>query len=131
MNGNIVILALGIACVSAFAAEPELPRQTFGETPFITGGIGEEELTQINAARADYNVRLLMAEKSGAYVSDVRVAIVDGKGSKVLEVASAGPYLLVKLPKGKYQINASYDGRSQERRLAVGDSGAQMLSFYW
>lgn len=127
---KVVILVFGLACVSAFADEPVLPRQMYEGTAFITGGIGEEELAQINAARTDFNVRLLMAEKAGAYVTGVRIVIVDGKGKTVLEAGSAGPYLLVKLPKGKYQINASYEGRSQDRRLEVGGS-AQTLSFYW
>lgn len=130
MNGKIVVLALGLACAPAFA-ESELPRQTSGDTPFVTGGIGDEELAQINAARPDFNVRVLMAEKSGAYVSDVRLTIVDGKGNRVLDVVNAGPYLLAKLPKGNYRVNASYDGRSQDKPLAVRDGAPAMVSLYW
>lgn len=131
MMKKVAILVFGLACVTASASDPVPPLQTYDGTAFVTGGIGEEELAQINAARADFNVRLLMAEKGGAYVTGVRVVIVDGKGNKVLEVGTSGPYLLTKLPKGTYQINASYEGRSQDRRLEVRDGGAQMLSFYW
>lgn len=131
MMKKVVVFAFGLACVSAFASDPVLPLQTYDGTAFVTGGIGEEELEQINAARADFNVRLLMAEKAGAYVTGVRIAIVDAKGKTVLEVGSAGPYLLAKLPKGTYRINASYEGQSQERRLEVRDGAGQMLPFYW
>jgi hypothetical protein len=131
MMKKLVALVFGLACVSAFADENVLPRQTYDGTAFITGGIGEEELEQINAARTDFNVRLLMTEKAGAYVTDVRVVIVDGKGKTVLETGSAGPYLLAKLSKGIYRVSASYEGRSQDGRLEVRDGASQMLTFYW
>lgn len=131
MRKNLFILLLGLSCVSSWADEIGVARQSYEGTPYLTGGIGEEELQQVNAARPDFNVRLLMAEKNGAYVSDVNVVIVDSKGNKVLEVGNAGPYLLARLPKGGYKINASYGGRSQDRRLDVRDGAAQALAFYW
>jgi len=122
---------LVFSCASVSAGEPALAWQAYNGTLFITGGVGEEELEQINASRGEFNVQLLMAEKTGTYVTGVWVVIVDAKGSKVLEVEGAGPYLLVKLPAGVYQINALYDALSQNKRLELREGKPQKVTFSW
>ncbi|WP_153111836.1 carboxypeptidase-like regulatory domain-containing protein [Propionivibrio limicola] len=128
----LAVAALGLFCGALFAAEPGVMKQEFNGTPFISGGVGEEELEQINAAKGEYNVRLLLAEKSGAYVTGVQLAIFDGKGKKVLDAWDAGPYLLTRLPTGTYQVSAAYDGQTQQKRLDVraGMPQASMV-FHW
>ena len=100
-------------------------------TPYLSGGIGEEELAQVRQARGKYNVRLLFAEVSGAYITGVRVQIADGKGKTVLDVGSAGPYLFAKLPAGHYRIKATYEGRMKEQPLELQADSPQEDIFRW
>lgn len=125
------MVVFATAFMPAWASGNFLPLQSYNETIFVTGGVGEEELEDINAARGDFNVQLLMAEKSGAYVAGVRLVVFDAKGGKVLEADGAGPYLLVRLPAGSYHGTADYEGRSMPFRLNVRGGGRQSAVIRW
>lgn len=128
---RILAVACGLFCGTLSAAEPELAQKEFNGTPYLSGGIGEEELEQINQARKDFNFKLLMAEKSGAYVTGVQVVIVDSKGKKALEIQGAGPLLLAKLPVGAYQVSATFEGQLVQQRMDVRAGRMQSLVFRW
>jgi len=76
-------------------------------------------------------VRVLLAEKSGTYVAGVRVVISDAGGTKVLEVESAGPYLLAKLPEGNYRIAVTYGGQARQQDFVVQSGRAHEFVFRW
>jgi hypothetical protein len=129
---KILVIAMGLFCASLSAQESALPTQTDAHgTSYLSGGIGDGELEMINQASKAFNLKLLFAEKSGAYAADVPVTIVDRKGSTVLEVPSAGPILLATLPDGSYRVSASYEGRKMEKRVNVRKGKQAALSFYW
>ena len=122
----ILVAAFGAQQMSALAADVPVSK-----APYLSCGIGEEELSQVDQARENYNVRLLFAELSGAYITGVRVLVADEKGETVLDVSSAGPYLFVKLTAGKYRVKASYEGRMQEQSLKVRADATQEAVFRW
>lgn len=127
-----LVIVLGLFCAPLSAQESAMPTQTDAHgTPYISGGIGDGELQMINQASKGFNLKLLFAEKSGAYAADVPVTIVDRKGNTVLEVPSAGPILLATLPDGSYRVSASYDGQKLEKRVNVRKGKQAALSFYW
>lgn len=128
---EILAVVLGLSCAASWAESPALTWQSYEGTVYLTGGVGEEDLEAINQARGDFNLRVLMAEKSGTYVTGVRVVVVDGRGGTVLDVPSAGPYLLVRLPAGSYQLNATYEERSLAKRFAIKGDAPQMIFLYW
>ncbi len=108
------------------AAEP-----TRGEVPYVSGGIGEEELEVLRLVRDDFNVRLTFADKSGAYVSAVHVVISDAHGKPVLEVHDAGPFLLARLPAGHYQVQARYAGHTATQSADLRASRRVERVFRW
>lgn len=130
MKRMAALLLLGFACIPAMADESASWQDQNG-TVYLTGGIGDEELARIVEARKDFNVRLLMAEKTGAYIADVRVKISDGKGKPVLDVAGAGPFLLVKLARGSYRVDADYAGRTLTRKFDVSGGSGPEVSLLW
>ena len=69
--------------------------------------------------------------KSGEFLADVAMVIVDGHGKQLFELSKVGPMLYVKLPNGKYKVSARCKGltESQEVRLAVQDG--KDLYFHW
>jgi hypothetical protein len=99
--------------------------------PYMNGGIGAGEQASIKATASDYNLQLLFSQgASGEYISDVRLDISDGTGASVLSLPAAGPMTNVKLPPGKYQLKALYNGQPQTRQLTLGSQPTK-LSLRW
>jgi hypothetical protein len=120
---SAVCLGQGMSPVAAPAMQPG--------APFLTGGVGQDELDQLKEQAAGYNVRILFAEQGGAFISGVTVMISGPAGQPVVQVASGGPFLFVKLPAGSYEIKATHEGVSQARRLTVGSKGRSEMTIRW
>ncbi len=126
--GNIAV-AQTAAAPSNDVAAPEV--REFEGIRYVTGGVGEGERTAILGVARDFNLKLTFAEKSGDYLSGVKIVITRGDGRKVLELDSEGPLVLAKLPPGKYRVSATANGREQTRDASVAGTGQQSLNFYW
>ena len=102
-----------------------------GDLPYVSGGIGEEELAVLRLVRNDYNLHLLFADKAGTYLSGIDASIVDANGKTVLTVKDAGPFLYVRLPAGRYRIEASYAERMQRQDVELGGTAVRDKIFRW
>ena len=131
MLRSVVIAMLALACSSVSAVEPALTWNEFNGVVFVTGGIGEEELEEINAVRGEFNLKLLLAEKSGTYLAGVQVVVLDENGKTVLDVQEAGPVLLAKVPPGSYRISAIRENLVQKRSLNIRAGVLQTLVIHW
>jgi hypothetical protein len=110
------------------------PIQMHGQTEFISGGIGKDESEAILRAGKEWPLTLELAQGAqprAEYISDVQVKITDTKGNVVLDIDSAGPYLLVKLPPGKYVLDAVYNSVTLHRKLDVGAGSGKKISLIW
>jgi hypothetical protein len=106
--------------------------QRAGDARWVTGGVGEGERVDMLMLLPDYNLRILtVAEKSGAYLADAEVVVWDAGGRVVLETVLDGPMLLAYLPPGKYEIRATYAGKTHVRSVAVPSTGRRDLVLYW
>jgi hypothetical protein len=106
------------------AGAPPPPRvHSVGGVEYLNGGAGEESRAAIDAERQAFPLRLVFSVASGAYVVADHVDVSDTKG-KVLGVDNAGPMLLVKVPPGDYTVDASYGGRTEQRKVHVGRDAA-------
>ncbi len=83
-------------------------------TAFMSGGVGMEERQKMIAMARGYDLKLAFADRRGEFLSDVQVTIDDKDGKQVLSTTTKGPWLYAELPQGKYDIKASFDGRSEE-----------------
>ena len=131
---------LGLVVLSAFAAaaladEGTLPPQrSQGSVTYVSGGIGKDESDAMKQAASRYSLAIEMASPAGPraeYVADVKIDIRDQRGTTVLNTISDGPILLANLPPGRYTVNATKNGASQQRDIVIG-SGARprvMFSF--
>ena len=105
--------------------------QTVGNVTYVSGGVGEKSLDKIGSMVNEFNLKLVFAEKSGAYLSAIQVVIVDAKGKPVLEATSEGPIFLAKLPAGHYQVSATSDGKTEKRDVSVGATKLSTMDFRW
>ena len=128
-------LALILPCVllslSAFAEESMIQPQTQGEVAFVTGGVGFEERSELQAIRSDYNLSLLFSERDGDYLSDVKIRITDLNGNTLLETVSEGPKMFVRLRPGRYTVTAELNGKTFQKTVTVGTHQQPALSFVW
>lgn len=130
---SVVLISLGLV-MSPLAAQEltSMPAKIDANgTAYVSGGIGDKELEQVNLASKDYNLKLILAEKSGAYAANVKLLIVDRKGKPVLDLPSAGPIVLTRLAPAQYRIRATYDGREIEKAAHVSTGSQKALTLVW
>ncbi len=123
-----------LLCASSMAnAQAPLPKpQIQGDVAFLNGGAGDEEVQFIKQSMKDYTLALSFARSvspRAEYIASVAITIKDGKGTTVFESPSVGPYLLVKLPAGKYSVVATYHDETQTRPVSVGKSAGPLMTF--
>ena len=107
------------------------PRTVEGVT-FVSGGIGENEVQEMLTMKKEYNLHLMFVEKdTGAYLADVRVRILDAKGTSILDSVSEGPFFYAKLKPGKFRITASSNGQEQTQPTVISAKKAVSKTFYF
>lgn len=95
----------------------------------LSGGIGEGEAQAMDAHASAYNLKTLFVSQ-GAYLSSVALRVSDSKGQPVFKTLSKGPMVLLRLPPGRYLIEAKGpNGAVLEQRVAVGATRLSSLVF--
>ncbi|MEW5710527.1 MAG: carboxypeptidase-like regulatory domain-containing protein [Pseudomonadota bacterium] len=130
------LLALGIVAASAAAQEFALPpERSKGSVTYLTGGVGKEESDAIKRVQDRYPLSLLFVERGGPntwhYLANVRVTIKDAAGKTLLETAAEGPFLLARLPEGRYTVIAEMYGKPVTRRADLTGGKRAQLVFEW
>ncbi len=121
-------LAAGTSPIGWTAPQPAIPDGAV----FVSGGVGDDEEGEMQRMAKDFNLRMQFAlQKTGAYLSGVRVSVVDRKGNTLLETVSNGPCLFAKVPKGTYNITADYKGAVQKKAATVGAKTSVNLPLFW
>jgi hypothetical protein len=126
-----VILLSSASLVPLASANYEIVQTTGGGVSYVSGGIGTDSIDRLSSLAGDFNLKLVFALNSGAYVSDVRVAIANAAGKTLLDTTSEGPWFLTRLPVGNYQIVATFAGHAVTRQIAVGAAKLRTVDFRW
>lgn len=88
---------------------------------YVSGGIGEDSEAQLKAREKEFNLKLIFTLIEGNYLADVGVRITDAAGKTVVEHVADGPFFLAKVPAGAYTVTATYSGKTQTRKVKVGE----------
>ncbi|CAB5513411.1 hypothetical protein LMG26857_02691 [Achromobacter anxifer] len=134
MAAAMALGSMAFAGIMSTAVAGMPPVQHQGSVQYVSGGIGLDESDAMKAAEKDYPLALTFAAQSGSkadYVANVAVSIHDAHGKSVLQATAEGPYMLVKLPAGKYKVSATYNGKVQEREVSVAHPGTARAVFEW
>jgi hypothetical protein len=114
----------------AFAQSPGLPEvQTQGDISYVSGGIGHDEAEALHHDESQWPLAMGFFGPTSDYLADVHVRIADSKGAEVLRADSRGPYMLVKLPPGSYNVYARYKSEERHQAVNVSGNGHQRVSF--
>ncbi|HMA07223.1 MAG TPA: hypothetical protein VKP68_05170 [Ramlibacter sp.] len=114
---------------------PTLPAvQKSGQVEYLTGGIGLDQSTAIERVSKQWPLTLEFAVKDKAradFAADVKTVVRDAKGHPVMQVDSAGPFLLAKLEPGRYSVDASLAGKTLHESVVVKRGEAAKAVFLW
>jgi hypothetical protein len=127
-------VALLLTAGSALAGEMLPPERQAGSIGYRSGGVGQDESAAMKAAAARYPLALTFTARIGkrdAYTAGVKVRIAAAGGATVLEVSSDGPFLLVDLPAGSYQVTAENGGVAKSRNVRIKAGAHSAVVFEW
>ena len=132
LSCSVAAIFFGVASLATVAsASNEAIVQSVGNVTYVSGGVGLESLDQLSSIAKDFNLKLVFALNSGAYLSAVQVAIVDAKGKTIVDTTSDGPWFMTKLPAGNYQVVATVAGKAEKRQITVSTSQLKTVDFRW
>jgi hypothetical protein len=121
-----IATGLAGAAMSASATTMPLQEQHYGQIAYATGGIGENEAKRFESEMSRYPLAIEVFEKGykrEEFTAGADVKIADQHGHTVFDAKTGGPFLLVKLPKGKYSIEASLKDKTLPRRSVYVEPG--------
>lgn len=100
--------------------------------PFVSGGVGAAEQNALRAEGQGYGLAILTAAKgTGNFLADVRIHITDAQSHEVLDTLMDGPWLLVDLPAGRYEVEATRDHHAQKHTVSFLARGHAETIFYF
>jgi hypothetical protein len=127
----LTIQLLAIGAVS-FA---QIPDTQYSEgIAYITGGVGEGESSAIVAEAKQWPLLLELSQLEngrGVWIFGAKIKILNSSNKIIFDAQADGPYMLVNLDAGDYQINASYQGVELKRPLTVKKNISQKISLFW
>jgi hypothetical protein len=130
-RGFAAILLGCVAFVSVAGTNGDATVHTVGGVSYVSGGVGTASIDRLNALASGFNLKLVFAGKSGAYLADVKVNITDSRGRTLLDITSEGPWLLAKLPTGNYRISASFAGNTVKKHASISTEKLRTVDFRW
>ena len=142
MNRILLSAVLASASTAVFSSVPDVPpayraylppEQHVGEVTYVAGGLSPQEANAIKRASQDYPLELVFRQTVDGKVKDlydVPVKITDASGKVVFDAHSPGPYLIARLPKGRYTVTAHWDDWDFSKDVTIGGDRDRVV-FAW
>lgn len=131
----VALAALAIGAGAAHAAPAPLPPlQRSGGIEYLSGGVGHDEARAVEHAARHWPLTLEFAVKNkprADFAADVQVHVRDANGHTRLDARSDGPFLLAKLPPGRYRVDASLAGKTLHERVQIKAGHPAKAVFLW
>ena len=110
---HAVLAAAALALLSS--ADPAGAARA--DTIYECSGIGLDEREA--AENVPHTLRLVFAQADGHYLGGVEASLSDAGGNEILTVRCPGPWVLLDLPDGTYQVSASFEGKTVTRKVTI------------
>jgi hypothetical protein len=114
------------------AAHATLPaEQQRDGVHYVTGGVAHEQAAAFKREMGNYPLAIELLEKTRAgkrdeYTADARVKITRPGGKEVFNAKADGPFMLVKLDPGTYEVSASLGKHTLHKRHVVLAKGSNV-----
>ncbi len=129
-------LILSVACLTfssmVFAQIPDT--QYSQGISYISGGVGEGESQAILTESKQWPLLLELSQLEngrGVWIFGAKIKVLNTKNQVIFDAQADGPYMLINLTAGQYQIEASYQGSIQKKSVLIQGSGLQKLAIFW
>ena len=100
--------------------------------PYLFGGVGSDEREAIEERAKGYNVKLIFAEKRGAFISGVTVLLATAKGAEIASLMTQGPWFYIQLPPENYSVKATFKGQTKQiKNLSVPKDKRVLQRLIW
>lgn len=134
-TASILIAGIVFAAPAFSSTSAHLPPEhKAGPITYMSGGVGTDEANAMKAAEHRYNLALEFVRKAAPrdeYLADITVRVQDHSGKMLLNVDSNGPFLLSRMPAGKYTIAASNNGHILTKIAEVTPKHHARVVFVW
>jgi hypothetical protein len=123
MKTTILALVLALACAFARAAP-------LGEgSSYTCGGVGSDARRELAANARDANLSLeIFVAQGGEYLADVDVALIPATpGGQALRLRTEGPLCYLRVPPGRYRVEATFEGVTRSATANVPAAPAKPL----
>ena len=133
----VAIILCVIGHFFSLPASAQLPETQYsGGIAYITGGVGEDEFLAMKEESRLWSVMLEFSKIEnngwGVWISSAMVKVVNAKKQEIFNAVSDGPLMLINLEPGEYDINATFEGVSQHRKIVVKLKQAlQKTTIFW
>lgn len=127
----------GVPAISSEAAQfPPTIVITEGKTaegfPYLFGGVSSDEREVLEERAKGYNLKLVFAEKRGAFISGAIIMIATTKGAEIDTMTVKGPWFYIQLPPGDYSVKATFKGQTKQiNNLHVPKDKRVQQGFIW
>lgn len=103
-----------------------LAQQAAAQNPVVwSGGITVDERAQA----PDTGTKLVFFDDTGDFLANVHVIIKDAQSKVVLDTVCPGPWLIVDLPEGSYNVRAEVGDKAQGVDIVFGADGKKEYGF--
>lgn len=128
---SLLLAGVSVSIIGfASPAGAALTETQAGNVTYVTGGIGSDERTALEAQKRQYNFTMLSANTKGELTGDTQVIIRDSAGNEVLNT-TAGPLLFANLPDGTYTLEATNEGQVKTQKIFVRGGKQSHVHLSW
>lgn len=132
MWGVVLLAGCGVLPLANASDLPTVQQQ--GGIEYLSGGIGLEESTAIDAESRKWPLTLLFSAKRwqrSVYTADAKVSLRDGHSKLLLQMQADGPFLLLRLVPGTYVVEATLNGKVLQQRIVLKKGEPARVVFVW
>lgn len=135
MNYFIKSFLIATYCTCCSVVFAQIPSTQYSQgISYVSGGVGAEESQAIldEAKQWPLLLELSQLEKGrGVWIFGAMIQIQNAQNQIIFEASANGPYMLINLPAGDYQIAASYKGVVQRKSVSVKSATSQKINLFW
>lgn len=135
MNFYIKSILSAVCIVTSSVVLAQIPDTQYSQgVSYISGGVGEEESQAILAEAKQWPLLLALSQLEngrGIWIFGAKIKILNSRNQVMFDAQADGPYILINLNVGQYQIEASYQGVTQKRAVSIQASAPQKLAIFW
>jgi len=122
---SCVAIATVTACATARADDAntipaDQPTEVNGYE-VACSGVGDE--ARVDARWPTFAVKVEFANRDAEYLSDIEVSVANSAGKALFHVRCETPWLLAKLPAGKYTVSGTYEGITKTAKVTAPATG--------